>query len=180
MADIDDFAMNATRLKFLRAPPVRERKLKTLEEILRRKVLKRLQRKGILPQETVEGMPAWPHSGLCLDASVRVEAEDRAGLDRVVGYCTRPAIALKRLEYRAKEERVRSHVAKGPAGGRRVLEWSGMEFLKRMSRLRRHLVRYARALGPRAALRKAVTQEARDRAPYAELLAGWTPAVPLK
>jgi hypothetical protein len=39
---------------------------------------------------------AWEHGGgFSLDASVRVEADDRLGLERLLRYCARPAFALE-------------------------------------------------------------------------------------
>jgi hypothetical protein len=35
--------------------------------------------------------------GFSVDASVRIEAEDRAGIERLVRYCARPPFALERL-----------------------------------------------------------------------------------
>jgi len=147
-------------------------------------------------------MLAWPNGGFSLDASVRVEAVStgrpscssfgdgpvlaphRKGLERLLGYCTRPAISLRRLEYRAQEERVRYRPIKGMEGTPRLLEWTPVEFLRRFSRLipppRRNLVRYAGALGPRSALRPLVATAARSQAPFPQLLAGWTPPVPLE
>jgi hypothetical protein len=37
--------------------------------------------------------------GFSLDASVRIEARDRAGLERLLRYCARPPFALERLEF---------------------------------------------------------------------------------
>jgi len=39
-----------------------------------------------------------------MDASVRTEGHDCAGLERVLRYCARPAFALKRIE-RIEDER---------------------------------------------------------------------------
>jgi len=40
----------------------------------------------------------WQGSGgFSVDASVRIEAEDRAGIERLVRYCARPPFALERL-----------------------------------------------------------------------------------
>ena len=43
-------------------------------------------------------MLAWDHGGgFILDASVRIEATDRAGLERLIRYCARQPFALHRL-----------------------------------------------------------------------------------
>ena len=36
--------------------------------------------------------------GFSVDASVRIEADDRPGLERLLRYCARPPFALERLE----------------------------------------------------------------------------------
>ena len=46
-------------------------------------------------------MLAWPHSGFSLNGDVRIEAEDREALGRLLRYVLRPAVALKRLNYDA-------------------------------------------------------------------------------
>lgn len=158
--------------------------IERLTEALRRRLLKRFAVLGAIPQEVAEEMLAWPNGGFSLDASVRVEAEDRTGLQRLLGYCTRPAISLRRLEYRAGEERVRYRPLKGREGSPRLLEWTPVEFLRRFSRLipppRKNLVRYAGALGPRSVLRPKVSAAARAQATYQELLAGWGSPAPLE
>jgi hypothetical protein len=43
-------------------------------------------------------MAAWEHGGgFSVDAGVRIEADNRAGLERLLRYCARPAYALERL-----------------------------------------------------------------------------------
>ena len=44
-------------------------------------------------------MAGWDHGGgFSLDASVRIDSADRAGLERLLRYCARPPFALERLE----------------------------------------------------------------------------------
>jgi hypothetical protein len=44
-----------------------------------------------------QAMGAWDHGGgFSVDASVRIEADDRLGLERLLRYCARPAFALER------------------------------------------------------------------------------------
>ncbi|MCH7532425.1 MAG: transposase [Gemmatimonadetes bacterium] len=43
-------------------------------------------------------MLSWQGSGgFSIDASVRIEGEDRAGVERLLRYCARPPFALERL-----------------------------------------------------------------------------------
>jgi hypothetical protein len=45
----------------------------------------------------VENMRSWPHSGFHVDQSVLLAADDRAGVERVVGYMARCPFSLSRL-----------------------------------------------------------------------------------
>ena len=43
-------------------------------------------------------MAAWEHGGgFPVDAEVRIAADERDGLERLLRYCARPAFALERL-----------------------------------------------------------------------------------
>ena len=59
----------------------------TIAEIqaqVRRRLLSVLARRGVLEREDAEAMGSWDHGGgFSLDASVRIEASDRQGLERV-------------------------------------------------------------------------------------------------
>ena len=72
--------------------------IKGVEEDVRRRVTRFFIRKGILEEEEAARMLGWEHGGFSLDASVRIEAQDRAGLERLLRYCARPIFASCRLE----------------------------------------------------------------------------------
>jgi hypothetical protein len=63
----------------------------------------------------------------------------------------------------------------------REIEWTGVEFVKRVAALippaRRHMVRYYGALGPRSPLREAVSAAAHGKAVGSELEAGYSMTV---
>ena len=62
-----------------------------------------------------------PGGGFSVDGSVRIEAEDRAGRERLLHYCVRPPFALDRLR-ELGPERLRYEVTKpGPGGGGSLL-----------------------------------------------------------
>jgi hypothetical protein len=45
---------------------------------------------------SARGWSAWQGSGgFSVDASVRIEGEDRAGIERLIRYCARPPFALE-------------------------------------------------------------------------------------
>jgi hypothetical protein len=110
-----------------------------------------------------------------------VEAQDRAGLERLLLYVLRPALSLKALTYKPEQDLVRYRPGKGKPDSPAVLEWSGAEFVGRIAALippaRKHLVRYYGALGPRSPLRRAVSQAARQKAGAAELTSGYSVTV---
>jgi len=166
-------------LAFAPARPVSQSSLDLLTENLRRAVLKRFARQGLIPEAAAQDMLSWPHGGFSLNAQVRIEAQDRAGLERLLSYCLRPAVSLKRLGYLPEKGLVRYWVPKD----RITLEWPATEFLRRLSLVipppRVNLVRYYGALGPRSPLRRWVSEAARHRASRGDLQRGWRAPSPL-
>lgn len=164
------------KLQFIPAPEPSPVEIAHLCERLRRSILRRVVRLGAVPEESAREMLARPHGGFSLDASVRVAADDRPALERLIRYCLRPAISLKRLTYLSETGLVRYRPIKTRPGEPAVLEWEAVEFLRRFSRIiappRLHLIRYAGALGPRHTLRPWVTHAARQSVSYQDLLAG--------
>jgi hypothetical protein len=64
---------------------------------VRRRVLRWFARSGLLEHADAQDMLTWEHGGFSLDAAVRIAGDDRAGLERLLRYCARPAFALERL-----------------------------------------------------------------------------------
>ena len=176
------FSLAGGVLRFYPAPPLDAREIEKLVEGLRRRILKRMLRLQAIPEASAAEMLLWPHSGFSLDGGTCVEAEDRAALERLLLYVLRPAFSLKQLTYKPEVDLVRYHTKNGGHGGgtefSRELEWSGVEFVKRVAALvppaRRHMVRYYGALGPRSPLREAVSSAARGKSAGCELEAGYS------
>jgi hypothetical protein len=107
---------------------------------------------------------------------VRVEANDRQALERLLRYCARPAFALERLREVDAQHLVYESVKPGP-GGSVTLMLTPLELLDRLATLipppRRHRHRYFGVLAPNSRLRAAVTALA---GPRAETPAAQTPA----
>ena len=62
----------------------------------RRRILRAFARRGLLEKEDRKEMEQWDHGGgFSLDASVRIEAHDRQGLERLLRYCARPPAARR-------------------------------------------------------------------------------------
>jgi hypothetical protein len=68
-----------------------------------------------------------------LDASVQVEADDRAGLGRLLRYCARPIFAMERLTWVARDHnRLVYHLPKPMPDGRSQLDLTPLELLDRL------------------------------------------------
>ena len=118
-----------------------------------------------LSGEAAREMASWGHnSGFSLDASVRIEAKDRAGLERLLRYCARPVFASQRLSWAREGEKLLYQLPKPRADGQSVLELTPVELLGRLAALipppRRHRHRYHGVLAPNARLRALVTAHA--------------------
>jgi hypothetical protein len=129
------FSLEDGVLRFVPAPEPTAGELADLSRELRRRILRRMLKLKAIPQETGRELLARPHGGFSLDAQVRVEADGREALDRLLRYMLRPAIAVKRLSYRPEQDLVRYWPKKGRPGEPEVLEWKPVEFLGRFARL---------------------------------------------
>jgi len=128
---------------------------------VRRRLLCVFVRRGLLPAEDAQAMGQWAHGGgFSVDASVRIEAADRAGRERLLRYCARPPFALDRLRELDPERLVYDPPKAGP-GGRGPQCLTPLELLDRLAALvpppRLHRHRYFGVLAPNAPLRTAVT-----------------------
>ncbi|NIV26487.1 MAG: hypothetical protein GWN45_03780 [Gammaproteobacteria bacterium] len=99
-----------------------------------------------------------------VDASVRIEAEDRAGIERLVRYCARPPFALERLHaldsspaLASPESRLLYRFPKPDVHGRTELLLTPLELLEALAKFvtppRVHRHRYHGVLAPNARLR---------------------------
>jgi hypothetical protein len=88
---------------------------------VRRRILRAFTRRGLLEKEVRKEMEQWDHGGgFSLDASVRIEAGDRSGLERLLRYCARPPFAADRLE-EIDAQRLIYHLPKPDPDGRTEL-----------------------------------------------------------
>ena len=132
-----------------RSRTIAEEQARVLTDRLARdeRPLLRQLRVGLLESEDAAAMGTWDHGGgFSLDASVRVEAHDRQGLERLLRYCARPAFALERLREIDAERLVYESVKPG-AGGSVSLMLTPLELIERLAAL----------IAPNAPLRSAVT-----------------------
>jgi putative transposase len=122
---------------------------------------------GLLDEANASGTLTWQGSGgFSIDASVRIEGEDRAGVERLLRYCARPPFALERLHAPAgiaslasNDSRLVYRLSKPAPDGRTELRVSPLKLLERLARLipppRMHRHRYHGVLAPNAKLRAA-------------------------
>jgi hypothetical protein len=99
-----------------------------LVEIFREHTFKALLKKEAVTQERVDMLRTWRNSGFNVDASRRVAAEDREGLQRLLEYMERAPVALERLQY-LDDGRVLYRGRYHPGLGRDHQLVSGLEFL---------------------------------------------------
>ena len=136
-----------------------------VESVVRKRVLRYFRRQGLLDDLDAAGMLNWQGSGgFSVDASVRIEAEDRAGIERLVRYCARPPFALERLHalgstpsLASPESRLVYRFPKPDIHGRTELLLTPLELLDAIAKFvpppRVHRHRYHGVLAPNARLR---------------------------
>lgn len=128
---------------------------------VRRRILRTFVRRGLIEKCDAEEMAGWDHGGgFSVDAAVRIEGNDRAGLERLLRYCARPPFALERLQQRDAGHLV-YHCPKPRPDGPADPVLTPLELIDRIAALvprpRTHRHRYYGVLAPNAPLRAAVT-----------------------
>ena len=169
-------------VRFHETPALDAEQLADIQRNIRRRLLRALTRRGLLEPGAAEEMASWEHGGgFSLDAGVRIEAEDRSGLERLLRYCARPVFALERLRQIDPEHLVYESFKPGPGGSVSLL-LTPLELIERLAALipppRRHRHRYYGVLAPNAPLRAAVTAlaVAKDEAPIPTAMTEAVPA----
>jgi hypothetical protein len=125
---------------------------------IRARVLRIAVRHGALTAEVAADLGRRDHGGgFPLHAAVRLEAADRAGRERLLRYCARPAFASERLCWDGADQPVRYRLPKPLPTGQTELSLTPLELLDRLAALlpppRRHRHHYHGVFAPHAALR---------------------------
>jgi hypothetical protein len=154
----------------------------TVQERVRRRLLRVFVRRGLLPGDDAQAMGQWQHGGgFSVDGSVRIEAADRAGRERLLRYCARPPFALDRLRELDREHLIYEPPKPGP-GASSPQRLTPLELLDRLSALvpppRVHRHRYFGVLAPNSPLRAAVTALAEPAATPVAAVPSANPATP--
>jgi len=164
------------QVRFLHAPALTPEDIVAIDEEVRRRTLRWFARSGLLEADDARDMLGWEKGGFSLDAAVRIGGRDRAGLERLLRYCARPAFALERLE-QVNAHQLVYHLPKPRRDGCTQLTLTPLELIDHLAALipppRLHRHRYHGALAPNAPLRAAATAFGRDadggREPAAEV-----------
>ena len=121
-------------LRFHEATALSPQLLERLQKTVRSRVLRHCRRHLLLEPHEAEDMLTWDHGGgFSLDASVRIEATDRAGLERLIRYCARPPFALDRVHLVGGRTHQVLYILPAPdPAGRTALRLSALEFLDRI------------------------------------------------
>ena len=160
-------------VRFIAAEELGTEDAEAVQIQVRRRLLRAFVRRGVLEKEDRREMEQWEHGGgFSLDASVRIEAHDRSGLERLLRYCARPPFAADRLE-EIDAQRLIYHLPKPGLDGQTQIILSPLELIGRIAALvpppRQHRHRYYGVLAPNSPLRPAVTALAPEAAaPLAE------------
>ena len=157
------------QVHFAEAAALTPEDLAAVQQQVRARVLRWFARAGHLDPADARDMAGWHHGGgFSLDAAVRIEGSDRAGLERLLRYCARPPFALERLEQVGDDQLV-YRFAKPLPDGRTELRLTPLELIERLAALipppRLHRHRYHGVLAPNAPLRAQVIAWARPPSP---------------
>jgi hypothetical protein len=157
------------QVHFAEAGALTPEELAAVQQQVRARVLCWFARAGHLDPADARDMAGWDHGGgFSLDASVRIDGADRAGLERLLRYCARPPFALERLEQLAHDQIV-YRLPRPQPDGRTELRLTPLELIERLAALipppRIHRHRYHGVLAPNAPQRAQVTALARPATP---------------
>ena len=154
--------------RFHEATALEVRDAEALARTVQLRVLRWFTRRGLLDPDTLANMRTWQGTGgFSVDGSVRIQGEDRAGVERLVRYCARGPLALERLHAPAGigaltsvEAHLVYRLPEPDVHGRQELRLTPLELLERLARLvpppRIHRHRYHGILAPNARLRSTV------------------------
>jgi hypothetical protein len=140
---------------------------------VRKRVLSLYKRKGLLTEEDAENLKSWKgNGGFSVNADVRIDSEDRKGLERLLRYCARPAFsgeklsALSAIGNNADAMRLRYDVNKNRQESQPALNLTATELLDKLAQLipppRRHRHHYHGVLAANSKHRSSVTQCANE------------------
>ena len=132
------------------------------QDAIQRRVLKYFEKRGFFDHDAVEKMLSYENSGFSLNASVRIVANDRAGLERLTRYCARPPFASENLRWNGPWLTYR--LPKPARSGQTSINLPPLEFIEKIAAFipypRRHRRHYHGVFAPNSPFRKKVTTNA--------------------
>ena len=156
-------SLGRKELVFTRVPYPTEEELPVIVTAIRRKLIRRICRMGMLDRGAAGNMLSWNNSGFSIHEEVAIDERDRAGLERLLRYCSRPALSVARLIYSARTKTVVYRCEK-QEGRTELLTLTPIEFLRRWGLLmpppNKNLIHYYGALAPRSPLRALLVAKA--------------------
>ena len=164
---VADGQSSPSKVIFHPASGIDEIAVAQVQATLRTRILRAFVGRGLLESFEAKEMLAYRHIGFSVDTSVRIEAHDRAALERLLRYCARPPFSMERLRKAGNELVFRcAKQHSEPASDRRgpradELTLTPLELINRIAALvpppRTHRHRYFGVLAPNSPLRAAVT-----------------------
>jgi hypothetical protein len=128
------------------------------QDAIQMRVLKFFCKRGWFDQDIAEKMLSYENSGFSLDASVRIEAFDRSGLERLIRYCARPPFASENLRWNGPWLEYR--LPKPSRTGQTFIQLEPLEFIEKIAAFipypRRHRRHYHGVFAPHSPHRKHV------------------------
>ncbi len=152
-------------MQFYEATGLSDEVIHRAQKKIRKRVLSLFVRRGLLSSDEAQQMQTWQNGGgFSLNAEVRIEGEERQGLERLFRYCARPIFSGERLCWQDKDEMLIYRLRSPRHDGQTLVRLTPAEFLDRVATLmpppRRHRHRYHGVLAPNALLREQVTSRA--------------------
>ena len=174
---VADDQSSTRSVMFHPASAIDEPAVAQVQDTLRRRILRAFVGRSLLESFEAKEMLGYKHSGFSVNTSVRIEANDRSGLERLLRCCARPAFSMERLRKAGKDLVYRCAKQHSEPGGdrregnnragnqRRVRQdeiiLTPLELIDRIAALipppRTHRHRYYGALAPNSPMRSAVT-----------------------
>lgn len=140
------------------------------QERIQKRVLKYFCKRKFFNKDELEKMLSYENSGFSLDASVKIQAWDKAGLERLIKYCARPPFKSENIRFNGPW--INYRLPKPCHTGKTFIQLEPVEFIERISHFipypRRHRRHYHGVLAPSSPQRMLVTDNAQkqlDNAP---------------
>jgi len=153
------------KLTFKSIQNLTESTVSDILNIVRKKTMKLLVKYDYLEQFEADKMLTWKNNGgFSLNAKVRIEANNRQGLVKLLSYCARPPFASNRLHRTTSPDILIYKLKKPTYKGQTKLILSPLEFVDKIVKLipppKIHRHRYIGVLAPNSPHRKQVIAQA--------------------